>query len=555
MPMRLQLLIGFALVIVFVIGISWGAAMRTTGNQFAVLVSQANQQQARLLAPSLLAEYESTQSWQAVQARFEEELATQARLQADSVPLRLQVSEQSAEGGVVSLSVNNLRLQNRDSFNLQFFFPNLMSFAESYLHGTLIEQDNPPGEGDSFFFFRIPRGEDTIHPRSDSPWAERGIFMQAPTLDWVIGQMLLTDQRALVIDTQQQVVLDTETELIGSSLDEALVDYAVPLYSNEQQIGSLIVTSRDGVFTLSQNAFLERVNRGFLLGGVLSGILALGLAVGIAHHITRPLRELKTATARIQAGEWGYEVSQRGNAEIRQLSIAFNAMSRHLAKQNILRARLADDLAHEMNTPLSLMRLEIQGMADGLQSPEEAAQHLNDELATITALVADLAFLANDATLPTPQLESIDLNELVTATTHRFDGSASQDITLRVQTAPDKPIIQADPYLTSRALSNLLSNALRHTPAGGSITVSVWQDKQQSAVQVADTGVGIPPEHLPHIFERFYRVDTSRAKALGGRGLGLAIVKQIMEQHGGRVSIESAPGAGSTFTLIWPRES
>jgi signal transduction histidine kinase len=200
------------------------------------------------------------------------------------------------------------------------------------------------------------------------------------------------------------------------------------------------------------------------------------------------------------------------------------------------------------------MRLEIQGMADGLQTPTEAAHHLTQELGEVSDLVADLIFLASADTAPQLQMDWLDINNLVGSAVKRFEGAATQQKNLNLRFIPqvDLPGICGDVYHLQRAVSNLLSNAIRHTPSNGNITVHTQRIDGKIEITVEDTGEGIPAEHLAHVFERFYRVDSSRNRQSGGRGLGLAIVKQVAEQHGGEVRVNSIPGQGSNFVLRLP---
>jgi signal transduction histidine kinase len=367
----------------------------------------------------------------------------------------------------------------------------------------------------------------------------------------VAGMMIIANQRTLVIDDDNMVVVDTGGDLLGKRASDSLPGGGVELYTIDGQVGSLLITSSDGVYTGEQSSFLHQVRRGFLLSGLASAAIALIIATGLAHQITRPIRSLTNATTHIQAGDWGYQVDFRARNEFGRLADAFNQMSSHLAEQRRLRARLVDDLAHELNTPLSLMRLELEGMADGLQTPAQAAKHLNQELSEVSDLVSDLIFLATADTAPEVQMDWLDINALTANAVRRFEGKASQSQRLSFEPSPELPQVYGDPYLVQRAVSNLISNAIRYTPKGGDIRVMTRHTDSHVEVMVSDSGEGIASEHLPHIFERFYRADESRARHSGGRGLGLAIVKQIMDQHSGDVRVESVPGKGSTFTLMW----
>lgn len=527
--MRLQLLSGFALIIAVVVGITWLLAIRTTNAEFAVLISGANQQQARLLAPSLLAEYAATGNWSKVQENLTAQIERQNALAIEAAPYY--VANRGNRGGVISLNFGDQEDRLRWNLDLEIP-PEVIAMLQNNSH--FLQPATPPSEG----FF-------VVRPNA-APF-----FVEPPSIGWTVGNIILGNQRAIVVDQNDLVVVDTEKGLLGKRVSGNFTRDGVPLYQDSTLIGTLLIMPRGGVYTVEQTSFLQAVRKGFLYSGLLSAAIALLLALGLAHQITRPIRSLITATARLQAGEWGYQVDFKADNEIGQLAEAFNQMSSHLEEQRSLRTRLVDDLAHELNTPLSLMRLEVQAMADGFQTPAEAAQHLTQELGEVTDLVADLIFLASRDTTRKPEMDWVDLNALAASVMRRFDGTPSQDKRLIFTPAEPLPLIYGDSYLVQRAITNLLSNAIRHTPPGGQIHVRTAQHNGQIELSVQDTGEGIPAEHLPHIFERFYRVDDSRTRQSGGRGLGLAIVKQIMDQHEGEVQAHSELGVGSTFTLRW----
>jgi len=252
----------------------------------------------------------------------------------------------------------------------------------------------------------------------------------------------------------------------------------------------------------------------------------------------------------VSQGNWGHQVQNFGRHEIREIGQTFNQLSSNLLEQQKLRTRLVNDIAHEINTPLNLIRLEIESLVSGLQSPDDAQQYLNQEIDTLSNLLNDLIFLANERSSQTVKIVPININNLVVQTTQRFDVTSEQTMILKT---PDSPIIlESNPVLIERALSNLISNAIRYTPDDGEIIVSVDQRDTQVEICIRDTGIGIAQEHLSHIFERFYRVDEARQTATGGRGLGLSICKEIVQQLNGSIQVESVLGKGSTFKMILP---
>lgn len=598
--MRLQLLLIFSVIIAIAVGTSWFLAVRTTDSQFALLVSENNQRQAEYVAPLVITEYQKLGSWD----RIQQELVNQVE------QYRLwEQQPQSVEESSVNINLNEI-----GRIDIQFEQANGVQQAWNYnvvevappvynsqavppfviaddddLTPSAQNPDAPPlieeiedawAALDSIFGPRIseyytgnyapdfpnfPPIPERIYAVDPDPQLQNELLQNnAQNAAYVIEQngtamvaneLVTNDQRAIIVDTDGRVVVDSEGELLGERVDNMFRENGVELKRGEETIGTFIITSVDGVYTVAQSFFLQKVREGLLIGGGISMGIALLLAIGVAYRITRPIRLLTAATEHIQAGEWGYQVDVRTRNEIGQLGDAFNQMSRHLDEQRRLRSRLVDDLAHELNTPLSLMRLELQGMVDRLQTPTEAADHLNQELHEVSELVSDLIFLANQDTTRSPQMDWVEINDLVSSAVRRFEGSASGDLELCFMPCPTEPLIYADADLVQRAISNLISNAIRYTGEKGEITLTVKEVGESVEVVVTDSGEGIPSEHLPHIFERFYRVDSSRTRQSGGRGLGLAIVKQIMEQHQGKIRVESQPGLGSTFTLVWPTQN
>jgi two-component system sensor histidine kinase BaeS len=245
------------------------------------------------------------------------------------------------------------------------------------------------------------------------------------------------------------------------------------------------------------------------------------------------------------------------------MSASFNQMMTSLETQRDLRNRLIDDVAHELNTPLSVIRLEAKGLKDEIKPPNDAADQIIGEVDLLSNLVYDLNWLAEtDLGALRLEMEEHDMGHLLKAEVERWQLQAQgSNIELELRSLPDDlPVIYMDIKRINQVLGNLIENALQHTLAGGRVTVECqsiddWLGTVRTEfveVSVCDTGAGIPAEDLPHVFERFYRADLSRQNRTGGRGLGLAIVNQIMEVHQGEVWVESELGSGSCFYIRLP---
>ncbi|MFF9479447.1 ATP-binding protein [Streptomyces sp. NPDC014733] len=290
---------------------------------------------------------------------------------------------------------------------------------------------------------------------------------------------------------------------------------------------------------------------------VLLVTVAVTVLAGI--RLVRPLRALTTAVQRLTDGDESAQVRVVGGDEIGRLSVAFNTMAERRAELERLRKAMVSDVAHELRTPLSNIRGWLEAAEDGVVDNdgellasvlEEALllQHIIDDLRDLSA--AD----AGELRLSTVPVQVADVLAQ-TANAHRADAEAS-GVTLTV-TADEAMAVDADPVRLRQMTGNLVSNAIRHTPRGGTVTLRAQPVKGSVRIEVADTGTGIAPDELPHVFDRFWRAEKSRSRQTGGSGLGLSIVRKLAEAHGGTVTAHSTPGAGAAFriTLPLPREA
>jgi signal transduction histidine kinase len=300
-----------------------------------------------------------------------------------------------------------------------------------------------------------------------------------------------------------------------------------------------------------------------------AGLLALGIGLAIAatgaivvsvwtsRRLRRSLTDLGAAAARISDGDYDLRVTDADSRELTTLADSFNTMAGRLAGVEATRRQLLTDLAHEVRTPLASMEICVESLEDGAIEPgPEAWQILNSQIDRISRLADDLAQVsaAEEGRLDV-QLEACDPERLAgDAVRAARDGFERKGVWLRLlPPAATGLVVDADPERIGQVLANLLSNALRHTPAGGHVAVEVRGDAEGVVFQVSDDGDGIAAEHLPRIFERFYRVDTARDRAHGGTGVGLAISRAIARAHGGQLDAASAgPGHGSAFELRLP---
>ena len=292
------------------------------------------------------------------------------------------------------------------------------------------------------------------------------------------------------------------------------------------------------------------------VGGVVIAAVALGLAAWIASRITAPVTLLTTAAQRIGQGEDSGLLPVTSTDELGQMSEAFNRMAISLQAQRGVRRRLINDLSHELNTPLAVIRLEAQGLRDGLQNPCGAAEVLIGEVTLLANLVRDLNWLAEtDSGGLRLSREDVAIGQLLESELQRWLPQARMgEIVLNLEAGPGLPVLELDPMRMSQALGNVVQNALQHTEAGGRITIAGAATAEGGVViTVTDDGAGIASEDLPHVFDRLYRSDESRTRGSGGSGLGLSIAGTIVNAHSGTITITSGGlGQGTRVSISLP---
>ncbi len=275
----------------------------------------------------------------------------------------------------------------------------------------------------------------------------------------------------------------------------------------------------------------------------------------MAYTLTRSIRELTEATNDIARGNLGRQVKVRSRDEMGDLASSFNKMSQDLARATQMRRQMTADIAHDLRSPLSVISGYTEALSDGkLCGSPEIYEILYQETLYLKRLIDDLRelSLADSGELPLC-LQPVQPRALLEqAATRQAVAAQQKEISLRLEDMPDIPLIQADYERLAQVLDNLINNALRYTPAQGEIILSARVAGDHVQMHVQDSGSGISPEDLPHIFDRFYRGDKSR-QGNGESGLGLAIARSLVEAHGGTISAKSQPGQGTIFTISLPR--
>ena len=327
-------------------------------------------------------------------------------------------------------------------------------------------------------------------------------------------------------------------------------------------IGGIVVIALVGAATIVWqviNALIDPVlapNRPFALLSFLILVAAVFALTRGFRRLAVPLTSLVDAARRVEAGAYDTRVPEvvRGPRELRELTRAFNTMTSRLEADQRERRSLLADVSHELRTPLAVLRGNLEAIADGVHPADEAhLAGLIEETHVLERLVDDLRTisLAEAGALPLHR-EPTDPDVLLGETAASFAAAAADaGVELAVESPADLALLDVDPIRIREVLSNLLANALRHTPRGGRITASGAPGSDGGSVvfRVADTGSGIEADLLPHVFERFARGRDSR-----GSGLGLAIARDLVTAHGGTITVKSQPGAGTTFEVVLPLE-
>lgn len=301
--------------------------------------------------------------------------------------------------------------------------------------------------------------------------------------------------------------------------------------------------------------FLDSLNLILLIIGILSIIGATIAALIFAKRLATPIVNTIDAAHAIAQGDYNIRVNENTQtAELAELEASINHMATSLEQQSALRKRLTTDVAHELRTPLANVSAHLEMMLDGVWEPTpERLQSSFDEVGRLTTLVDSLQNLSQaESEHLSLEYRKFDVFELAKSTMAEFDHEfAARNI--KPSVSGQSTLIRADYNRLQQVLINLISNALKYSPDGGSVSVEVGKVGASAVIKVADTGIGIEQHDLPLIFERFYRSDLSRSRATGGSGIGLTIVRSIVNAHGGQIEVESALGKGTTFTITLPQ--
>jgi signal transduction histidine kinase len=360
----------------------------------------------------------------------------------------------------------------------------------------------------------------------------------------------------LLADATGGIVYDERNQRVGTALSNSEHDNALPIEVQGATVGYLLLGAQGrGTLATNEQDFLDQLQRTLLIAAVMAATLGIVIGVVISRTVSRPLSQLAQAARAFAAHHWDQRVKISGTEEVAEVSLAFNDMADSLQHAETLRRNLMADVAHELRTPLTVLQGNLRAMLDGVYPLERGEiATLYDETRLLNRLVDDLRELAlAEAGQLKLNLQPIDLAALIGSTVANFMPVAEErGLTLAAEL--DRVVtVVADSDRVGQVLRNLIANALWHTPPQGQVTIETQPIDCVMRVTVTDTGEGIVPEDVPHVFDRFYRSDKSRARLSGGSGLGLAIAKSLIEAMGGQIGVDSELGKGSRFWFTLPQ--
>ena len=371
------------------------------------------------------------------------------------------------------------------------------------------------------------------------------------------GQLLWSPSASEEEDAKNKVqdhLLHME-QMVGG-MESDYVQSRSPLYDGTEEIGMMEIQSVGPyAYTEHDALFISDMESKLVLVAFFSLLIPLFFALLVAKKLSSPIVTINDFTKEIAKGRYSsLSLEETGIREIDDLLVSVNDLSLQLQHQQKIRNRLSSDIAHEIRTPLTTLKGNIEAMIDGVwEISEERLYRCYEEVSRITRLIGEIDRI-NELESQESQLQktTFDLTELAQQIVDNFQPMLVEN-KLNCSVSGDRVFISADRDKIHQVLTNLLANAIKFTPSGGRIDLSVSQSKGTTSFRIIDNGQGIPPEEVGQIFERFYMAEPSRNSKLGGQGIGLSIVKGIVNAHQGTISVDSIYGKGTTFTINLPK--
>lgn len=372
--------------------------------------------------------------------------------------------------------------------------------------------------------------------------------------------MDLLSDRIVIVDAHGVIIADTARQLIGTVHPWTHIAHGVPVVVDAKSEGTVLVGSMiDSALTGVSERFLADITRSLAFSTSIAAFLALLLGILFAGRITKPLASLAQATKVVMDGKAYVPLSEDGDSEVAELSRSFNEMTAEIRRLEAARKQVIADSAHELRTPVTLIRGMIEGMIDGVYPLDASTlKSVHDETLRLSRLIDTLRELevieSGELKL---EKETVNLREMTSKALTLFATAAAQkSISLFLDKCDASSYeVWGDQFRLDEVLYNILSNAMKYTPAGGTIRIrELNEDEKSIGFSVGDSGPGIAVSERSRVFERFYRIDKSRSTESGGRGLGLAIASEIVKAHGGAIEIGVSDMGGALFTVSLPRQ-
>lgn len=362
--------------------------------------------------------------------------------------------------------------------------------------------------------------------------------------------------RSFLLTTPEGTVLSSSAaRMIGRHLEPTLLALGAPVKVDEHPVGILFVGPVAENFSPQETNFLDTINQSLFVTSVAGLATATLLGFVLLRYLLSPLGALTRAAKSIGSGQFAQHIQVSSGDEIGELSSSFNEMADHLKRSEALRHNMISDISHELRTPITAIQYHLEALIDGIQpATTDGLTNVYNQTLLLSHLVNDLQdlSLADSGELPI-QAAPVDLGPLLQRVGQTIKPQLQEKgIAFKLSAPQTLPAVVADNKRIEQVLFNLLHNAQHYTPAHGRVALKAATTPSALHISVCDTGSGISEADLPQIFQRFYRVDRSRARATGGVGLGLAIAKKLVEAHGGQLDVKSQLGQGSTFTVRLP---
>lgn len=331
---------------------------------------------------------------------------------------------------------------------------------------------------------------------------------------------------------------------------------AAPIMANGEQVGTVFVRvpGSETLLTKADSEFREKSYNAMMFAAIIALFIAMIVGAFVARALVAPIKRITNTAKALKEGDYSARTGMSGTDEIARLGNMFDLMADSVESKQKLERRLVTDVAHELRTPLMAIQSTVEAMIDGVFEPDaERLETLNSEVQRLSRLVDALLKLSRLEGRTKPiERKKLDLSEILSAvvTTHQ---AYIHDAGLTLEFDYDPHVyVFGDADLLRQATANLISNAVRYTPEGGTITVTARKGDLMGQISVRDTGIGLTPEEAKMVFQRFWRADSGRARSTGGLGIGLSVVKEIVDQHNGWVRVEGRPDEGACFTMYIP---